>query len=80
MTKQILAYYLLKSPSNGDGHLLAYLFLEVIMDKFNILASPYCRNFVLGCKHFVSNGMGMMGSLMVFNVHYGLNISIVLHS
>ena len=48
--KQFLADYLLKSPSNGERHHLAGSSLEAVMDKFSILTSPNCRNFVSGSK------------------------------
>ena len=38
--KQFLADYLLKSPANGENHHLVGSFLEVVKDKFSILASP----------------------------------------
>ena len=47
-TKQFVADYLLKSPSNGERHHLASLSLEVVMDKYSFLASPNCCNFVSG--------------------------------
>jgi hypothetical protein len=51
-SKKFLVDYLLKSPSNNGGHHLAGKLLEVVMDKFRILASPNCRNFVSGSKCF----------------------------
>ena len=41
-SKHFLADYLLKSPASGEHHHLVVSFLEVVMDKFNILASPNC--------------------------------------
>jgi hypothetical protein len=45
-SKQFLADYLLKSPTNVEGHHLVGSFLEVVMDKFSTLVSLNCRNFV----------------------------------
>ena len=56
-SKQILANYLLKSPDSGESHHLVDSSLEVVMDKFNTLASPNYRNFVSRSKHFSRNGM-----------------------
>ena len=39
-------YHLLKSSTIGKKHHLVGLSLEVIMDKFNTLVSPYCHDFV----------------------------------
>ena len=44
--KQLLVDYLLKSPANIEGHHLVESSLEVVMDKFNTLASPNCCSFV----------------------------------
>jgi hypothetical protein len=52
-SKQFLADYLLKSPSNSERHHLIGASLEAVMDKFSTLASPNCRNFVSGSKRFV---------------------------
>jgi hypothetical protein len=52
VSKKILTDYLSKSPSNDGGHHLASKSLEVVIDKFSILASPNCRNFVSGSKCF----------------------------
>ena len=41
-SKQFLADYLLKSLASGKNHHLVGSYLEVVMDKFNILASPNC--------------------------------------
>ena len=70
-SKKFLADYLLKSSSNGEGHHLAGSSLEVVMDKFNALASPNCRNFVLGSKRFVRSGIDMMDSIMALKDHSG---------
>ena len=70
-SKTFLAYYLLKSPSNGEGHHLAGSSLEVVMDKFSTLASQNCRNFVSGSKRFVRSGMGTMDSIMALKDHSG---------
>jgi hypothetical protein len=70
-SKQFLAVYLLKSPSNGEGHHLVGESLEVVMDKYSILASPNCRNFVSGSKRFVCSGMGTMDSIMALKDHSG---------
>lgn len=40
MSKQLLAYYLLKLLSNNERHHLACLFLKVVKNKFNIFAFP----------------------------------------
>ena len=69
-SKQILANYLLKSPPSGKNHHLVGSSLEVVMDKFNTLASPNCRHFVYGSKHFLRNGMGTMDSIMALTDHY----------
>lgn len=71
-SKQFLADYLLKSPASGEGHLLVGSSLEVLRDKFNTLASPNCRNFVLGSKHSLfifRSGMRTMESIMTFKDH-----------
>ena len=60
--KKFLADYLLKSPSNGEGHHLVGSSLEVVMDKFNTFAFSNCCNFVSGLKCFVHSGMGMIDS------------------
>ena len=70
-SKKFLADYLLKSPSNGEGHHLAGSSLEVVMDKFSTLASPNYRNFVSGSKRFVHSGMGTMDSIMALKDHSG---------
>ena len=41
------------------------------MDKFSVLASPNCRNFVLGSKHFIRSGMSTMDSIMALKDHSG---------
>jgi hypothetical protein len=69
-SKQFLADYLLKSPANVEGHHLVGSSLEVVMDKFSTLASPNCRNFVSGSKHFLRSGMGTMDSIMALKDHY----------
>ena len=69
--KKFLADYLLKSPSNDEGHHLAGLLLEVVMDKFNTIASPNYHNFVSGSKRFVRSRMGTMDSIMALNDHSG---------
>jgi hypothetical protein len=56
-SKQFLADYLLKSPANVEDHHLVGSSLEVVMDKFSVLASPNCRNFVSGSKRFLRSGM-----------------------
>jgi hypothetical protein len=40
------------------------------MDKFSTLASPNCRNFVAGFKHFIRSGMGSLDSIMALKNHY----------
>src|ERR1700737_852172 len=67
--KQFLADYLLKSPASGDKHHLVGSSLKVVIDKFNTLASPNCRNFVSGSKRFVHSGMGTMDSIMALKDH-----------
>jgi hypothetical protein len=67
--KQFLANYLLKSPANVEGHHLVGSSLEVVMDKFNTLASPNCRNFVYGSKRFLRSEMGTMDSIMALKDH-----------
>ena len=62
-SKKFLADYLLKSPSNGKGHHLANSPLTVVINKFSILASPNCCNFVSGSNRFVCNKMSMMDSI-----------------
>ena len=61
--------YLLKSPSNREGHHLACLSLDVVMDNFTTFASPNCRDFVSVSKHFVCNEMGTMDSIMALKGH-----------
>ena len=39
------------------------------MDKFNTLASPNCRNFVFGSKHFLRSGIGTIDSIMALKDH-----------
>ena len=70
-SKKILAYYLLKSPSNDEGYHLACSSLKVVINKFNIFTSPNYRNFVLGSKHFVRSEMGTMDSIMALKGHSG---------
>ena len=50
VSKQFLANYLLKFPSNNEGHHLASFSLEVLMDKFRIFISANCCNFVSSSK------------------------------
>jgi hypothetical protein len=68
-SKQFLADYLLKSPANVEGHYLVGSSLEVVMDKFNTLASPNCCNFVSGSKFFLRSGMRTMDSIMALKDH-----------
>ena len=70
-SKKFLADYLLKFPSNGEGHHLAGSSLEVVMDKFSNIASPNRHNFVSGSKRFVRSGMGTMDSIMALKDHSG---------
>ena len=70
-SKTFIADYLLKSPSNGEGHYLVGSSMEVVMDKFSTLASPNCCNFVSGSKRFVRSGMGTMDSIMALKDHSG---------
>ena len=41
-SKRLLTDYLFKSLASGEHHHLVGSFLEVVMDKFNTLASPNC--------------------------------------
>ena len=41
------------------------------MDKFNILASSSCYDFVSDSKCFVRSGMGTMDSVMALKDHLG---------
>ena len=50
-------------------HLMYGASLEVVMDKFSTLASPNCRNFVAGSKHFIRSGMGSLESIMALKNH-----------
>ena len=70
-SKNFLADYLLKFPSNGEEHHLARSLLEVVMDKFTTIASPNCRNFISGSKGLVVNGMGTLDSIMALKDHLG---------
>ena len=76
-SKKFLAEYLLKYPSNGEGHHLVGSSLEIVMDKFNTLASPNCRNFVSGSKRFVCSGMSTMDSIMALKDHSGFKYVVV---
>ena len=69
-SKIFLADYLLKSPTVGEGHQLVGSSLEMVMDKFSLLASPNCCNFVSGSKRFVRSGMETMDSIMALKDHY----------
>ena len=71
VNKKFLADYLLKSPSNGKGHHLSGLSLEVVINKFITPASPNCCNFISGSKRFVRSGMDMMDSIMALKDHSG---------
>ena len=68
-SKQFLANYLLKSPASGESHHLVGSSLEVVMDKFNTLASPNYRNFVSRSKRFSRNRMWTMDSIMALKDH-----------
>ena len=68
-SKQLLADYLRKSPTIGEGHHLVGSSLEVVMDKYSTLASPNCCNFVFGSKRFVHSGMETMESIMALKDH-----------
>lgn len=64
-SKQFSADYLLRSPTYiGESHHLVGLLLEVVMDKFNTLASPNCCNFMSESKRFVRSGMETMDRSM----------------
>ena len=69
--KHFLIDYLLKSPSNNEGHYLVGLSLEVVMDKSSTLTSPNCRNFISGFKCFAHSGMGKMDNIMALKDHSG---------
>ena len=71
MSKKFLADYLLKSPSNGEGHHLASSSLEVVIDKISIFASSNCRDFVSCSNHFVCCELGMMDCIMALKDHSG---------
>lgn len=73
VSKKILADYLLKFPSNDEGHHLVGSSLMVIMDKFTTLGSPYCRNFVSNLKRFVCKRMDTVDRIMVLKDHSGFN-------
>jgi enoyl-[acyl-carrier-protein] reductase (NADH) len=64
VSKQFLADYLLKSFANVKGHHLVGSSLEVVMDKFNILASSSCYNFVSRSKRFLRSEMRTMNSIL----------------
>ena len=70
-SQKFLADYLLKFPSNSEGHHLACSSLEVGIDKFSNLASPNNYNCVSGSKYFVCSGMGTMDSMMALKDHSG---------
>ena len=71
-SKRFIADYLLKFPSNGEGHHLAGSTLEVVMNKLSNFISPNCRNFVSCSKRFVRSGMGTMDiSIMALKDHSG---------
>ena len=42
------------------------------MNKYSVLASPNCCNFISSSKHFVHNGMGRMNIIMALKNHYAL--------
>jgi hypothetical protein len=64
-SRQFLTSYLLKSPSNGEGHHLVGSSLDVVMNKFNILTFPNYCNFVSGFKHFVYGENGHSSTMML---------------
>ena len=41
------------------------------MDKFNILASPNCRNAISDSNRFICSGMSMKNSIMLLKDHLG---------
>lgn len=53
-----LAYYLLKLLSTCKGNHLVGSSLDLLMDKFNSLASPNYQNLVSRSKIFVYSGWG----------------------
>jgi hypothetical protein len=57
-----------------------FLSLEVIMDTFSTFASPNCRKFVWGSKHFIHNKMNMIDSI-IYNTQrpFGLQIRLWQH-
>lgn len=70
--KQFLIEYFLKSLLDNDGHYLACLSLEVVIDEFKILIFLNCHNFISGSKHLNHmNGYGMdtMGNIMALKDH-----------
>ena len=69
-SKKFLVDYLLKSPACGEGQNFVGSSLEVVMDMFNILASPNYHNFVSGSTHFLRSGMGTIDSIMALKVHF----------
>ena len=68
-SRTYLTDYLLKSPSNGEGHNLAGSSLEAVLDKFSVLVTPNCRNFESGSRRFIRSGMGTMDSIMALKDH-----------
>ena len=67
--KNFMVNYLLKSLASGEGHHLVGLSLEVVTDKFNILASPNYRNFVFGSKRFLRGGKRTMDNIIAHKDH-----------
>lgn len=63
-SKQLLANYLMKPPSNCEVNHLVGLYVKVVMDEFCTLVSLNCCNFVSSSKHFIRNGMGIMDGVM----------------
>lgn len=50
----------MNSPSNGEKCPLASSSLEVIMNRFGIIASPNCCSFLADSKSVVCNEMSTM--------------------
>lgn len=68
-SKKFLVDFILKSPLPRQKNHLHGASLEVVMDKFSTLASPNYKNFVVGFKQFIQNGMGCMDSIMALKDH-----------
>ena len=82
LSEQVLPHYLLKSLTNNaralylsmttyndEHHHLIGSSLEVVMDKFSVLAFPNCHDFMFYSKQFVLGWMGTMDKIMMLKVH-----------